>query len=145
MKKFKRIIASFVTVLALLAITPVTAHAEWKSDSNGWWNTEGSSYSTGWKQIGGNWYYFYSDGYMAHDEYVGGYYLNSAGAWTTSVPVKTSSSNVSTSNDQSQTVYITATGKKYHAIPKCGNTKSSRPATLEEAQKLGLGPCSKCY
>jgi hypothetical protein len=169
MKRFKRILASFVTVLTLLAITPMAAHAEWKQSGDSWWYSQGSSYATGWTQINGqwyyfdsngymktgwvydsgNWYYFYGEGIMAHDTKIDGCYLNSSGAWTTSIPVatttKTSSSNVSASNNQSQTVYITATGKKYHAIPKCGNTKSSRSATLDEAQRLGLSACSKCY
>ena len=44
-------------------------------------------------------------------------------------------------------VWITATGEKYHSIPKCGNTnqKESRLVSLEEALKLGLTPCSKCW
>lgn len=36
----------------------------------------------GWKYIGGNWYYFYDDdGTMAHDTWIGNYYVNSSGAW----------------------------------------------------------------
>lgn len=44
-------------------------------------------------------------------------------------------------------VYITATGKKYHAINNCGNTNpnNTRYVTLSYAQQLGLGACSKCY
>lgn len=87
---------------------------------------------------------------MAHDCYIGNYYLNSNGSWTTSVPVATTTtnsgnSNIETTKNKSQTVYITTTGKKYHKIPKCGNTKSSRAATLEEAQRYGLEACQKCY
>ncbi|MGG5370602.1 thermonuclease family protein [Enterococcus sp. AZ196] len=44
---------------------------------------------------------------------------------------------------QGQTVYVTPTGSKYHTH-KCGNGTYS-PATLEEAQAIGLTPCSKCY
>ncbi|BCZ46909.1 hypothetical protein psyc5s11_29760 [Clostridium gelidum] len=156
MKKFKRIIASFVTVLTLLAIAPVTAHAEWKSDSKGWWNTEGSSYSTGWKQIDGNWYYFSSDGYMAHDTTIDGYYLSSGGAWTTNIPNTTTSytggnnsgSTASTAGDtQSQTAYLSATGSKYHSKPDCGNMNASKATktTVAEAEKEGFGRCSKCW
>lgn len=90
MKNFKRILASFVMLITLLAITSVGASAEWKSNTTGWWYTEGNSWATGWRNIDGNWYYFYSDGYMAHDTTIGGYYLNSSGAWTTSIPTATS-------------------------------------------------------
>ncbi|MTD41883.1 hypothetical protein GIX45_25340 [Erwinia sp. CPCC 100877] len=40
-------------------------------------------------------------------------------------------------------VLITQTGKKYHTH-KCGNG-DYYSATLEEAQRLGLTPCAKCY
>jgi len=145
MQKFKRLLASFITVISLLALNPVVAHAEWKSNSTGWWYTEGNSYAQWWKQIDGKWYYFYSDGYMAHDEYIGDYYLNSNGAWTTASASSTSTSSVSNSNDKSQIAYITPTGKKYHRIPKCGNTKSSTQTTVEKAEQEGYGPCSKCW
>ena len=36
--------------------------------------------TTGWKKIGGAWYYFDSYGKMAHDTYIGGYHLGSSGA-----------------------------------------------------------------
>lgn len=36
---------------------------------------------TGWQKIDGTWYYFYDSGSMAHDVWIGGYYLNSDGAW----------------------------------------------------------------
>ncbi|NDO48891.1 hypothetical protein FMM75_05465 [Lachnospiraceae bacterium MD335] len=44
-------------------------------------------------------------------------------------------------------VYITATGKKYHAINNCGNTnpQNTRYVTIEYAKQRGLGACSKCY
>lgn len=36
----------------------------------------------GWQYIGGKWYYFYySDGKMAANTYIDGYYVNSSGAW----------------------------------------------------------------
>ena len=134
MKKFKKIIASFVTLIALFAITPVAAHAEWKSDTTGWWYTQGSSYDTGWNYIDGNWYYFYSDGYMAQDTTIDGYYLNSSGAWTT--PATSNASNVSTSNDKTQMVYVASSGngKKYHSNPNCSNMKGTRHIDLSEAQ-----------
>ena len=145
MQKFKRLLASLMMVFSLLAITPVAAHAEWKSNDAGWWYTQGSSWTTGWKQIDGNWYYFYSDGYMAHDEYIGEYYLNSNGTWTT--PATSNTSSVSNSNDKTQMVYVASSGngKKYHSNPNCSNMKGTRHITLSEAQSEGYGPCSKCW
>lgn len=95
MQKFKRLIASFIMALSLLAITPVVAHAEWRSNNTGWWYTEGNSWATGWKSINGNWYYFYSDGYMAHDTIIGGYYLNSDGVWNISYSGSSTASGAS--------------------------------------------------
>ena len=36
--------------------------------------------ATGWRFINGNWYYMYSSGAMAHDTYIGAYYVDSSGA-----------------------------------------------------------------
>lgn len=61
------------------------------------------------------------------------------------------SSNVSPNNTQnqtSQTVYITATGKKYHSTKYCSglsNAKTIYESTLSAAQNKGLTSCSKCY
>ncbi|EKQ57219.1 MULTISPECIES: cell wall-binding protein [unclassified Clostridium] len=83
MKNFKlrKLIASLLIAASALAINPVGASAEWKQDSTGWWYADGSSWYTGWKKIDGKWYYFERNGYMAHDRYVDGYYLNSNGYW----------------------------------------------------------------
>lgn len=62
--KLKKVIALAVAALTITALSPVGASAEWKQDSNGWWNTEGNSYSVGWRSIDNNWYYFDSNGYM---------------------------------------------------------------------------------
>lgn len=83
--KLSKLIVSSLLATSLLALSPIAANAEWKEDSTGWWYTEeNSSYATGWRLIDRNWYYFYSDGYMAHDTSIDGYYLNSSGAWTDS-------------------------------------------------------------
>lgn len=83
MKKLKlsKLIASTLVIASVLALNPLGASAEWKNNSTGWWYTEGNSYATGWKIIDGNWYYFYSDGYMAKNTTINGCYLNSKGAW----------------------------------------------------------------
>ena len=113
--RLTKIIASSLVAVSILALNPIGASAEWKQDSNGWWYSQGgSSYATNWTKINEQWYYFYSDGYMAHDTKIDGYYLNSAGAWTTSIPAATTSytdgnnsgsTASAVSNNQSQTVY----------------------------------------
>ncbi|MEG0276758.1 MAG: hypothetical protein RR630_07005 [Coprobacillus sp.] len=55
------------------------------------------------------------------------------------------SSSASSTKPTGQKVYITPTGSKYHAIAKCGNTKSSTLVSLSDAQSRGLGACKKCY
>lgn len=47
------------------------------------------------------------------------------------------------SNKQSQVVYKTRTGKKYHRAG-CSYLKSIIETTVSEAQAMGLGPCSRC-
>lgn len=44
-------------------------------------------------------------------------------------------------------VWLSATGEKYHSIPNCGrmNPATARQVTLGEAIGLGYGPCSKCF
>lgn len=77
-----KVIASSLCVASLLALNPIGASAEWKSDPRGWWYTEGSSWATGWRLINSKWYYFDSKGYMAKDTTIDGCYLNESGAWT---------------------------------------------------------------
>lgn len=84
--KLKKIIALAVVALSITALSPVGASAEWKKDSYGWWNTEGSSYSIGWRLIDGTWYYFDSTGYMKTGWVNDGgtwYYMQSSGAMKT--------------------------------------------------------------
>lgn len=103
MKKdnLKRIITIGLIATSIFTIVPIGASAEWKHDSNGWWNAEESSYSVGWKEISGNWYYFDNNGYMktgwikynnkwyylnndgsiAKNTTIEGYILDSNGAW----------------------------------------------------------------
>lgn len=80
MKKLK-FIASLLLAISVLTLNSVGVNAQWKQDPNGWWNTEGNSWTVGWKEIDSKWYYFNSDGYMAHDTTIDGYKIGSDGAW----------------------------------------------------------------
>lgn len=84
-RKTTEIIAGALAAVSILAMNPAEANAAWKENNRGWWYTEGSSWATGWRLIDGNWYYFYSDGYMAKDTTIGGYYVNSNGVWVESI------------------------------------------------------------
>lgn len=44
-----------------------------------------------------------------------------------------------------KTVYVSATGSKYHSKPNCGNMSSATEITLSEAQSRGLTACSRCW
>lgn len=148
--KFQKIAASVVTLMTLLAITPMEAHAEWKLDSKGWWYTEGNTWATGWKYINEKWYYFYSDGYMAHDTTIDGFYVNSSGAWITDL-----GQYVSNNNSQASTVNnvkdarIKLTFNNEEVIIKLYDNPTSRDfltllpltTTLEDfagAEKIGM-------
>jgi len=111
MKKLKlsKVIASLLIVASVLALNPVGASAEWKQDSNGWWNTEGSSWSVGWRQIDGKWYYFGQDGYMVHDTTIDGYNIGSDGTWIQS----TQNSSLTLQEDENITEdYVKSQGYK---------------------------------
>lgn len=43
-----------------------------------------------------------------------------------------------------RTVYVTSSGKKFHASSICSNMKSPIAKTIGEAEKAGYEPCSKC-
>lgn len=47
--------------------------------------------------------------------------------------------------EYSESVWITATGTKYHSIPDCGNTKTSYEISLDDAESRGYDACSKCW
>jgi len=79
--KLAKVIVSALIIVSTLVLNPIGASAEWKQDNIGWWNTEENSWSLGWKEIDGKWYYFWGNGYMAHDTIVNGYKLGSDGSW----------------------------------------------------------------
>lgn len=59
--------------------------------------------------------------------------------------VTTYSSDNDTSIGANETVYITQYGQKYHRIPNCGNSKTSRGVTKSQAESMGYPPCSNCW
>lgn len=61
----------------------------------------------------------------------------------TSTKKTTTQSTSATTKDNSRTVYVTPTGKRYHYISTCGG-KNSTASTLNKAKARGLTPCQKC-
>ena len=55
------------------------------------------------------------------------------------------SSNNQAAEPIGQMVWKTRTGKRYHRISKCGNTKSATQVTLSSAKAAGLTACGNCY
>lgn len=56
MKKLKltKLISSALIAVSVVALNPIGVNAEWKSNSSGWWYTEGSGWATGWRLIDKN-------------------------------------------------------------------------------------------
>ena len=54
----------------------------WKCDGYGWWYQDSTGWypTNTWQKIDGYWYYFKSDGYMATNQYIGGYWVGADGA-----------------------------------------------------------------
>ncbi|EKQ54477.1 MULTISPECIES: cell wall-binding protein [unclassified Clostridium] len=163
-QNLKRTIAIGVIAASILSINPITASAEWKEDSNGWWNSEGNSWSVGWKNINGQWYYFDSNGYMktgwiqyndkwyylynsgvmAKSTIINGYELDSNGAWIQNA-THNSEQDISMQNSLSNvnsnaTTIGEVTGIKLNDITKIvfydGRGGLNKPIVVEDRQKL---------
>jgi len=119
--KLTKIIASTLVVASVLALNPIGASASWRQDSNGWWNTEGSSWSVGWRNIDKKWYYFNSNGYMAHDTIADGYKLGSDGSWI--------QNNTVNNNGYNQTIVTTALAD----LVTAGTITSTEETAIETA------------
>ncbi len=78
--KLRKLVAVALAVMTIATVSPIGASAAWKQDSRGWWNTEGSSWSIGWRNINGSWYDFGSDGYMKTG------WINDGGTWYYAAP-----------------------------------------------------------
>ena len=73
----KKTVLAVAAAFILSAAASLTAFAYgWQNSGGEWWygtNADNSDYYRHtWKYIDGSWYYFKGDGYMAHDEYIGG-------------------------------------------------------------------------
>ena len=85
----KKSLAAVLTAGMMMTFVPATAMAAttgWQgSDSSGWrYYTTSSQYiKNNWKQIGGKWYYFNSNGYMESNCYRDGCWLTKTGEWDT--------------------------------------------------------------
>lgn len=159
MKKIKNIVAAVMTAITIMVVSPIAANAEWKQDSTGWWYADGSSWYTGWKLIDGNWYYFYSSGYMAHDTTIDGKYLNSSGAWTENEyandPNAIKEGTYKVGKDIQEGEYIVKNISSYGGYYKCtsdstgsfdsiifnGNVSSYEYITLKEGEYISLERC----
>lgn len=83
MKNFRRLLSALVAFIAITVLNSAGVNAYWKQDSNNHWNYVVIMVIMlqGGQQIDGHWYYFYSDGYMAHDTLINGYIIDSSGVW----------------------------------------------------------------
>lgn len=56
----------------------------WYRSSSGWWLMDSSGWypTSTWQKVDGYFYYFDASGYMAANEWIDGYYINSDGTWT---------------------------------------------------------------
>ena len=161
MKKLKltKIIATSLLIVLALSLNPIGVSAQWKQDSNGWWNTEGYSWSVGWRLVDGKWYYFGQDGYMktgwlqgsnenwyylnldgsmSHDTTIDGFTVGSDGTWN---QYAGNSSVKSLSNiNPNSTAISGVTGVKFDDITKIvfydGRGGRNKPVTVEDKQKI---------
>ncbi len=134
------------------------------SMQKGWIKDQGKDYyldsngvmQTGWKESSGKWYYLNSNGSMATNTTANGYEIASNGVMQETKVVKpveqnnTSNSKnnvVETDDNQGETAYLPATGKKYHSKSKCGNMNpnKARKTTVSKAEQQGYGRCSNCW
>lgn len=169
----KRLFALALTGCITLASALPAFAGEWKQDSIGWWyqNDDGTYPVDTWQWIDGNGdgtlenYYFDADGYCLIDTVTpDGLTVNETGALvidgmvqtqtiptestqpTASAPAVTEKNN-SSDNTIGATVWLSATGTKFHRINNCGrmNPKKARQVSREDAIAAGYTPCSKCY
>ena len=65
---------------------------------------------------------------------------------TTSKSTETTKPNNPPANDeQTEMVWVTSSGTKYHSQASCSNMKSPSQITLTDAETQGYTACSKCH
>ncbi|OCA97247.1 DUF4830 domain-containing protein [Clostridium beijerinckii] len=83
-QNLKKVITIGLISFTIATILPIKVFAIWNQDNNGWWYSDGSEYSIGWKQIDGEWYYFGNNSYMKtgwfQDKNDKWYYFNNNGS-----------------------------------------------------------------
>lgn len=169
-------VKTLIAAAAMSLLMTISALAgQWQQDTTGWWyQNENGTYPTGWTWIDDNHdgtekcYYFNENGYCLMNTVTpDGCTVDASGAWTVNGAVQTRSSAQQetavtqsaeqTSNQASvsgtpgaydlKTVWLSATGSKYHTINHCGkmNPAKAVQVSLEEAIKQGKEPCDKCF
>lgn len=105
--KITKLIVSTLVLASVLGFSSKQANAMWKQDSTGWYYTTGeNSWTTGWRNINGEWYYFYTNGYMAHNTTIDGYVLGSDGAWVQSNDNEQNEIPIVYEQENNDTVYV---------------------------------------
>ena len=129
MKNIQKLLISLLVIGSIFSLGNQTqANAQWKQDNTGGYYTEGDSYIKGaWKFIGNKWYYFYANGYMAHDTAIGGYYLGTDGAW-----IEEPLPNQTTQTQSSSSTY----GGTIHHSERFNRATSFEPASTASDGKL---------
>lgn len=111
----KKIIAGTVMCTALFSLAPTSASAAWVQDYFGSWiYTEGYSVATGWRLIGGTWYYFNNNGIMQTGWiYTNGtwYYADASGAMQTGIIQVNNKIYILASSGAMQTGTVIVNGK----------------------------------
>ena len=136
---------AFCVGLAFAAAAALPVHAgTWRQGASGWWyqNDDGSYPAGGWKWIDSDGdgtaecYYFYSDGYLACNNDIGGYHVNEAGQWTVGSRVQkmtvpgqaataaSSSAEESTASSTAETASTTSSGRDMSYAQYCRGINS---------------------
>ena len=70
-----------------------------------------------------------------------------SGGWEAAGSTSTVNAGSSSGYTAEATVWLSATGAKYHRIPNCGrmNPNKARQVSLDEAVAGGYEPCKNCY
>lgn len=166
MKKLKltKIIVNSILIVSALISNSIGASAEWKQDNIGWWYTEGSSWSVGWRLVDEKWYYFGEDGYMktgwlqdsngkwyylnsdgsmVHNTTIDGYIIGSDGSWNQSAQNSSEQStitqNILSNVNPNATTISDVTGIKPSDITKIvfyDGRGINKPVAVEDKQNI---------